>query len=84
MTGKSVSGHSRSQTRQQRPIGCGRCGKRIKDGTGRRVDGKLLCPRCQARQDPSQLSAARCRAPAATPDVTAFSPQSALTRPVPM
>jgi formylmethanofuran dehydrogenase subunit E len=54
MSGKAISGRSRQENRGMRPVGCHRCGRKVKDGTGRRVDGKLLCPRCQARQDTTQ------------------------------
>jgi formylmethanofuran dehydrogenase subunit E len=55
MGGKAVSGHSRKQTAQLRPVGCQRCGRKIRDGQGRRIGGQLLCPRCVARsQDPER------------------------------
>jgi formylmethanofuran dehydrogenase subunit E len=52
MTGQSTSGSSRKQVAQQRPVTCGRCGKRLKDGTGKRVDGRLLCQKCAAKENP--------------------------------
>jgi formylmethanofuran dehydrogenase subunit E len=54
VSGKAVSAKAQRQNAQLRPIACARCSKRVKDGTGRRVDGKLLCTKCHARQDTSQ------------------------------
>jgi formylmethanofuran dehydrogenase subunit E len=51
MSGHATSGSSRKQVAQQRPVTCGRCGRRIRDGTGKRVAGRLLCPRCAGRSD---------------------------------
>jgi formylmethanofuran dehydrogenase subunit E len=56
MSGKAISAKAQRQNAQLRPIACARCSKRVKDGTGRRVDGKLLCTKCRARrkQEPPQ------------------------------
>ena len=51
MSGQAVSGHSRAETRQLPPITCGRCGKKVRDGTGRRIDRTLLCTKCAAKTE---------------------------------
>jgi formylmethanofuran dehydrogenase subunit E len=51
MSGEQVSRHSRAGTAQMRPTTCQRCGRRVADGKGKRVNGELLCPKCAERAE---------------------------------